>query len=55
MLFFSLFIIAQNENSEPSFYSEIGERVTKKHFVLDTGIPQKIMVNDTVFLGDYEK
>lgn len=55
LLFITFFGYSQNQESEPTFYSEIAERVAPKtYYKVKFGIPIEIIVNDTIFMANSE-
>jgi|TARA_R110002126_G_scaffold289763_1_gene445424 hypothetical protein len=55
LLFITLFGYSQNQESEPTFYSEIAERVAPKtYYSVKFGNPAEVIVNDTIFMANSE-
>lgn len=55
LLFITLFGYSQNQESEPTFYSEIAERVAPKtYYSVKFGNPAEVVVNDTIFMANSE-
>ncbi|WP_396148665.1 hypothetical protein [Flavobacterium sp.] len=55
LLFITLFGYSQNQESEPTFYSEIAEKVASKaYYNVKFGNPSEVVVNDTIFMANSE-
>jgi hypothetical protein len=55
LLFNTLFVYSQNQDSEPTFYTEISEKFTSKaYYNVKFGSPFEVIVNDTIFMVNSE-
>ena len=56
LLFFTSTIgYSQPPESEPTFYSEITERVAPRdYYIVKFGIPTEVIINDTIFMANSE-